>query len=248
LIGRTAQSKARGVIAGLVLVAMITVARLRADACRSQRRLNQDYALATKKESHRQIVSTEAAMPTMLILRGNSGSYENEEGKAHYYDKGALHEGPAKDLATRRGFTPQVLDVSGDAKPPGKDAPVGKDGKRHGTRHDSPQTIKALRAFRDDKSITGFYGFSGGGYNLWQILKQMTPDERRRVDLVVVVGVDTDKPESEYDKSKFTGGDWELIYRPNHPKNHMFEPEALLLDTPAGVGRYRDVPIQVRDH
>jgi hypothetical protein len=183
-------------------------------------------------------------MPTMLILRGNSGSYQDEQGKAHYYAKGALHEGPAKDLATRRGYTPQVLDVSGDATPP----PPGSPPDTPGTRNDSPQTIKALQAFRRDKSITAFYGFSGGGYNVWQILKQMTPDECRRVDLVVVVGVDTDKPASEYDQSKFIGGDWELIYRPNHPKNHMFEPEALLLDTPAGVGRYRDVPVQVRDH
>ncbi len=177
-------------------------------------------------------------MRTMLILRGNSGPYEDEEGKTHNYDKGALHEEPAKDLATRKGYRPQVLDVSGDAKPPARDAPPGKDGKKHGTRYDSPQTLLALKTFRDDKSITALYGFSGGGYNLWWILSKMTPDERSRVKLVVVVGVDTDKPRSEYDQSKFPGANWDVIYRPNHPKNHMFEPEALLLDTPAG--RYRD--------
>jgi hypothetical protein len=169
-------------------------------------------------------------MSTMLILRGNSGQYADEDGKAHNYEKGALHEEPAKDLAARKGYTPMVLDVSGDAKPPAPDAPVGKDGKKHGTRYDSPQTLLALKTFRDDNSITAFYGFSGGGYNLWWILSKLTPDERKRVELVVVVGVDTDKPQAEYDKSKFAGANWDLIYRPNHPKNHMFEPEALLLD------------------
>src|SRR6266446_7785048 len=107
---------------------------------------------------------------------------------------------------------------------------LGKDGKKHGTRYDSPQTVLALKTFRDDTSITAFYGFSGGGYNLWWILSKLTPDERKRIELVVVVGVDTDKPQADYDKSKFAGADWDLIYRPNHPRNHMFEPEALLLD------------------
>ena len=89
-------------------------------------------------------------MRTMLILRGNSGSYADEDGKAHNYDKGALHEGPAKDLAARRGFRGKVLDVSGDAKPPARDAPPDKDGKKHGTRYDSLQTREALRVFRAD--------------------------------------------------------------------------------------------------
>jgi hypothetical protein len=109
----------------------------------------------------------EAAMPTMLILRGNSGTYENEEGKAHSYDKGALHEQPAKDLAARKGYTPMVLDVKGDSTPPPPGSPPGT----HGTRYDSPQTVQALQTFRANKSITAFYGFSGGGYNVWQILK-----------------------------------------------------------------------------
>src|SRR5258708_18304614 len=169
-------------------------------------------------------------MPTMLILRGNSGEYDDENGHPHNYTKGALHEQPAKDLATLKHYTPKVLDMSGDATPPAKDAPVGKDGKQHGTNYDSPQTRLGLTTFRDDKSIRAFYGFSGGGYNLWWILSQMTPDERDRVDLAVVVGVDTNRPESEFDKSKFAGAHWDLIYRPNHPKTHMFEPEAVLLD------------------
>ena len=178
-------------------------------------------------------------MSTMLILRGNSGSYQDEAGKAHNYKNGALHEGAAKDFAmrksaTRKSYTPKVLDVSGDAKPPARDAPPGKDGKQHGTRQDSPQTVLALAAFRDDDSITAFYGFSGGGYNLWWILKKMTPEERSCVELVVVVGVDNDRPRSEYEASKFPGGKWDLIYRPNPPKGHMFEPEALLAETSGG--------------
>ena len=177
-------------------------------------------------------------MRKMLILRGNSGSYQNEEGKTYNYTKGALHEEPAMDLAARRAMKGQVLDISGDPKPPGRDAKVGKDGKKHGTRNDSPQTLEALRVFRADDSIKGLYGFSGGGYNVWWILKKLTPAERSRIKVVVVVGVDKDRPKFDYDASNFPGGNWELIYRPNHPENHMFEPEALLKDTPAG--RYRD--------
>jgi len=165
-------------------------------------------------------------MRTMLILRGNSGTYEDEDGNAHKYAKGALHEGPAIELAARRGFKGQVLDVSGDPKWPG------------GTRNDSPQTLLALRTFRSDSSVKGLYGFSGGGYNVWWILTGMTPAERERLKLVVVVGVDTDKPATAYNATKFTGGSWDLIYRPNHPAQHMREPAALLQDTPAG--RYRD--------
>jgi hypothetical protein len=170
----------------------------------------------------------------MLILRGNSDKegklYPDEHGNIIAWPDGALHEGPAKDFASRKKYTPKVLDIPGDPKPPAPDAPVGKDGKKHGTRWDSPQTILALNTFRDDTSIKALYGFSGGGYNLWWILKKMTPAERDRVELVVVVGVDTDRPASDYDKSKFQGAHWDLRYRPNHPKNHMFEPEALLLD------------------
>jgi hypothetical protein len=166
----------------------------------------------------------------MLILRGNSGPYADEEGKPHKYDKGALHEGPAKDLAALKNYTPMVLDISGDPEPPTADAPVDKDGKQHGTRYNSPQTLLALKKFRADTSIVAFYGFSGGGYNLWWILSKLTPAERKRIELVVVVGVDTDKPQADYEKSKFAGAKWDLIYRPNHPKNHMFEPEAVLLD------------------
>jgi len=167
--------------------------------------------------------------PTMLILRGNSGSYEDEQRKKHNYSRGALHEGPAKDLAKLKGYTPKVLDVSGDSKPPAPDAPPGKDGKKHGTRDDSPQTLLALKMFRHHNSVAAFYGFSGGGYNLWWILKAMTKEERSRVKLVVVVGVDPDRPSTEYEASKFPGGNWALIYRPNHP-DHMFEPEAVLDD------------------
>jgi hypothetical protein len=162
----------------------------------------------------------------MLILRGNSGEYQDEDGHAHNYTKGALHEEPAKDLARLKKYTPKVLDMKGDATPP----PPGSPPDMPGTNYDSPQTRLGLQTFRDDTSIRALYGFSGGGYNLYWILKQMTPAERDRVDLVVVVGVDTNRPASDFDKSKFTGAHWDLIYRPNHPKTHMFEPEALLLD------------------
>jgi len=164
--------------------------------------------------------------PVMLILRGNSGSYPDEDGNTHKYTKGALHEGPAKELARVLHYNPKVLDVSGNAKPP-------KRGEKHGTRDDSEQTLLALRMFRLHSSVVALYGFSGGGYNVWWILKGMTEAERGRIERVVVVGVDTDRPQSAYDKSQFKGGGWDLIYRPNHPANHMGEPKALLDDLKA---------------
>jgi len=167
----------------------------------------------------------------MLILRGNSGTYADEKGNPHKYDKGALHEDAATSLAQRKGYRGQVLDVSGNANPP-------KKGQKHGTRNDSPQTLLALSTFRGDSEIKALYGFSGGGYNVWWILQLLNPDERARLKLIVVVGVDGDRPESNYQASEFPGGNWELMYRPNHPKQHMFEPAALLMETPAG--KYRD--------
>ena len=51
-------------------------------------------------------------MPTMLILRGNSGEYQDEDGHAHNYTKGALHEEPAKvTCSSSRWFRKSELKV-----------------------------------------------------------------------------------------------------------------------------------------
>lgn len=157
-------------------------------------------------------------MPKMLILRGNSGpNYPDESGKPHNYEKGALHEQAAVEFARRKGYQGIVLDISGD---PGS-------GKNRST---SPQTLLALTTLEADDSMTGLYGFSGGGYNVWWILRALDPKARSRLTLVVVLGA-PDRPSVEYEARNF-GAAWELVYKKDPPKGHMFGPEQLLQETP----------------
>ncbi len=147
---------------------------------------------------------------TMLILRGIAGNYDGID-----WPRGALYEQPALDYAQRRRYAGRVLDVAGKAD------------------ENSAQTVMALTEFRRDPTVAAFYGFSGGGYNVKHILDKLTPEERDRVQLVVVLGAPLNKP------SKYG----ELVYRLDPPKSaggHMGGPAALLKDTPAG--RYRDRP------
>ncbi len=156
---------------------------------------------------------------TMLILRGIAGNYDGIN-----WPRGALYEQPALDYAQRRGYAGRVLDVAGKAD------------------ENSAQTVMALTEFRRDQTIAAFYGFSGGGYNVKHILDKLTPEERDRVQLVVVLGAPLNKA-SKYEASQYKGGHWELVYRLDPPKaagGHMGGPAALLKDTPAG--RYRDRP------
>jgi hypothetical protein len=160
-------------------------------------------------------------MPKMLILRGNSGpNYPDESGKPHNYAKGALHEQAAVEYARRKGYQGIVLDISGDRDPhPGT------------TRETSPQTLLAVTTINADDSITGLYGFSGGGYNVWWILHALDPKVRSRFKLVVVLGA-PERPAAQYE-ARFFGADWELVYRLDPPQGHMFGPERLLQETPA---------------
>jgi hypothetical protein len=112
----------------------------------------------------------------------------------------------ALEYARRRGYAGRVLDVSGEAY----------DG--------SPQVQKALAAFRADPSISAFYGFSGGGYNLRHILDALTgAGERARIKLVVVLGAPKN-PKASYI------GTYELVYRLDPPGGHMDGPRALLAE------------------
>lgn len=145
-------------------------------------------------------------MAKMLILRGivKPG-----------YPRGALDEESAKEYARRRGYEPVVLDVSGETGP------------------NSPQVRMAMDAFRVDKSIHAFYGFSGGGYNVRHVLRRLNTEELMRVDLVVVLGA-PNNPSSLY------RGHWELVYRLDPKEGHMAGPRILLRDTP--------VPEPVQEH
>jgi hypothetical protein len=183
----------------------------------------------------------------MLILRGNGtddpNTYPDEQGKFRPWPKGALHEKAAIDFAKKLGYVDVVIDEPGWPQGP-----------------KSKQTTAALAEFHKDEAIVGFYGFSGGGYNLWHLLKFLAanePQSLHRVDRLVVLGApnklggkDIYKPAyytarvSEKAKGKDWKLDWDLIFRTNpHPSQlpkglpggldtHMFGPDVLLAGWP----------------
>lgn len=191
------------------------------------------------------------ARPRMVVMRGNSapaGKYPDEKGDNIAWPIGALHVDAAKEYAKRRGYEAIVLPVAGQPQ-----------------YRTSPQATAALDMFHADTGVSAFYGFSGGGYNLWyvlHVLAENTPDELRRIDLVVVLGAPKKGPEefgpAEYNAiarrtvrpAKWENVGWEVVYRKDPPASavpdwmppktdsHMFGPEFLLTSTPAG--RYRD--------
>jgi hypothetical protein len=131
----------------------------------------------------------------MLILRGNADNdgdqYPDETGKNIKWPIGALHVGAAEAYAKKRGYDPETLGVQGDPQ-----------------NDHSPQTQEVLKRFlalkltkgsyvtdsslTPDQDIHALYGFSGGGYNVYWILQYLAknkPDELRRIDLVVALGV-----------------------------------------------------------
>jgi len=142
----------------------------------------------------------------MLILRGIAGAYPDpaQGGKARDWPRGALDEPPTLEYAQRRGYVGKVLDVAG------------------WTGADSEQVQMALTALRNDETITALYGFSGGADNVKHITDTM--DDRERIKLCVILGAD-------YGLSYFDGP-WELVYRSNPPRGHMYGPRALLASLP----------------
>lgn len=164
----------------------------------------------------------------MLILRGTSGEREDEEGHPHNYPEGAMHVDAAKEYARRKGFQPVVLDLAGDPK-----------NHRH-----SKQTLKAMEMIHGDKSIKGLYGFSGGGYSAYWIIRDMKSADLDQLELVVVLGVETKyAPQSGYEAPTFKDAKkhWALVYKNDPPQDnpavkgkdaHMYGPEALLAETP----------------
>jgi len=126
----------------------------------------------------------------MLILRGNSadaGTYPNEQGNTNVaWPFGALHVWAAREYARRKDYEPVVLDIPGQPQ-----------------SETSPQATEALKRFLNDTSFKAFYGFSGGGYNLWYILRSLAknhPETLERIEMVVVLGAPK-QPPSEYDSS-----------------------------------------------
>ena len=187
-------------------------------------------------------------MPKMLILRGNRGNFPDEFGKPHDYATGTLHEDAAKKYAMLRGYDGFVLPVSGDppAQPKADTLSAKKPEKL--TRAQSPQTLLAIKTIKDDSAIAALYGFSGGGYNVWWIIRRLEPAELQRMKLIVVLGA-PDRPRAEFEASNFSdkGANWELVYKTNPPRSdpvipkvqsapkgldpHAFGPDALLRET-----------------
>ena len=143
----------------------------------------------------------------MLILRGITNLKVWPK-----YPNGALDEPPALRYATNRGYSGRVLDVSGE------------------TGDNSKQTKMAVREFLNDSTITALYGFSGGGYNVYHILHQLTPEQRNRLELIVVIGVDASKLSAAALNAHRFNGHWELVYRNDPPKplGHIDGPKYLL--------------------
>lgn len=148
---------------------------------------------------------------TMLILRGITNLKYWPK-----YPHGALDEPPALEYASKRGYTGRVLDVSGE------------------TGDSSPQTRRALQEFIHDSTITALYGFSGGGYNTYHTLNRLPVDQRDRLELVVVLGVDPKKLSASALNANRFNAHWELVYRkdPPPPLTHIDGPRVLLAELP----------------
>ena len=131
----------------------------------------------------------------MLILRGNATTkdqakdYPDEQGKPHVWPEGALHVDAARAYAKNLKYD-DIIVVEGSGS---EQTVTGR------------QATNALDKFHEDKDADiGFYGFSGGGYTLWEILKFLArtePQNLHRIKDVIVVGA----PNTKY------GG--EVIYR-----------------------------------
>jgi hypothetical protein len=188
------------------------------------------------------------ARPKMLILRGNdapAGNYPDEQGNTPAWPRGALHETAAKDYATHRGYDGVVIDQPGKPQ-----------------NQKSPQAEATVTEFLKDQDVSAFYGFSGGGYQIWHILSRLAAentDTLHRIDLIVVLGVEKrirDKPAYEalpfntiakkiVGSANWVDAKWEVVYGTNPSEKwklpqgvpagtdkHMFCPEWLLAGMP----------------
>jgi hypothetical protein len=114
---------------------------------------------------------------TMLILRGNAaeaGIFPDAQGKKIAWPFGALHEDAAIAYARRLCYDGVVIQEAGRPQ-----------------SQTSPQAIATLKKFAEDTTVTAFYGFSGGGYNVRHVLNFLAsnqPESLRRIDRIVVLG------------------------------------------------------------
>ncbi len=128
---------------------------------------------------------------TMLILRGIA---------AENAPRGQLDDDSAQRYASRSGYRGKVLDVAG------------------GT---SEQVKMTLDQIRNDTRVRALYGFSGGAYAAVTIWNQLKPEERERIDRIVIVGAPGVTEQS------FPGAA-NVVIQPDPPEGHMEGPRALL--------------------
>jgi len=140
----------------------------------------------------------------MLIMRGKAGKYALPGEHAKDWPRGALDEPAALEFARLRGYDTKILDVAG----------LSTAG--------SMQMRMALSEIRADNEVFALYGFSAGGYTIYHILRALTPKERDRLAMVVVIGAPPPPDKHSY------RGPWELIFRVDPPAGHMAGPRALL--------------------
>ncbi len=173
----------------------------------------------------------------MVILRGNADQegklYPDETGTPIKWPIGALHVQAAKDYAKQRDYEGVVLDIAG-----------------HPQNQSSPQSKATLELIRaKDSDVHALYGFSGGGYNVRHILKNLSekdPALLAQIKLVVVIGSPNKWGNAKIYKPAVFGKQaaWELVFRCNPtralmPKGigekvstHMFGPAVLLSGWP----------------
>ena len=140
----------------------------------------------------------------MLILRGKAGKYALPGEQPRDWPRGALDEPPALEFARLRGYDAKVLDVIGYSGAGGE------------------QVRMALAEIRADDDVFALYGFSAGGYAIYNIIRALTRKEKDRLALVVILGAPPPPEKQGY------GGPWELIFRLDPPAGHMSGPRALL--------------------
>jgi len=186
----------------------------------------------------------------MLILRGNAtdstDTFPDETGKTRAWPEGALHVAAARAFAKQLGYEDILVKGSGSNQ-----------------TMQGEQAKNTMTLFHEDPDADmGLYGFSGGGYTLFVILKHMAshePQSLTRIRDVIVIGApnkiggkDIYKPgfyDARVAKKKKGPGwklQWDPIFRENPKKEqmpkgvtlppgvdtHMFGPDVLLMGWP----------------
>jgi hypothetical protein len=123
----------------------------------------------------------------MLILRGNATKdatiYPDEQGRTRAWPDGALHEKAAIGFAKQLTYNDIVI-VDGSGSPP----------RGKGTRQ-TDDALDSIHEVKDADAEIGLYGFSGGGYTVFEILKYLAknePESLRRIRHVIVIGAPND--------------------------------------------------------